>query len=142
MVASRAFVGVAARSIAGPDQLVSLPRLQMPIRLCREALRGVTELASALAVTPSTAMLTRDRLVATSLVSRYRATSDRRSAWTSVAPSGRLLVEEFMTRRRAEIAAIVERMRLRPRLQLRDVLGSFADAGGVVPDQSRAVGWA
>lgn len=140
--ASRAPVGVAARSIAGLDEGVSLPRFRMLVLLCRQGPQRITDLAKAPAVNPSTAMRMSVRRLAKGLVSRYRTNGDRRSAWTNIVPSGRLLVEKVMTRRHAEIAAIVETMPLKTRMQMLDALGSFADAAGGVPHQSSAEGWA
>ena len=142
VAASRALVGVAARSLAGLDEVVSLPQFRMLVLLCHQGPQRITDLAKALAVNPSTAMRMSDRLVSKGIVSRCRTRSDRRSQGTSITPSGRLLAEEVMTRRRTEDAAIVETKPLKTRMRFLDALGSFADAAGGVSDQSWAVGGA
>jgi DNA-binding MarR family transcriptional regulator len=139
--ASRALVGVAARSLAGLEEEVTLAQYRMLVLLCSRGAQRVADLAQALGVNPSTATRMSDRLVAKRLARRQRTASDRRSVRVGVTASGRALVDEVTERRRQEIGRIVAAMTPARRELLVDALRAFADAAGEVPDQSWSAGW-
>jgi len=139
--ASRALVGVAARSVAGFEEEITLAQYRMLVLLCARGPQRVADLAQALGVTPSTATRMTDRLVRKHLARRHRTTTDRRSVRVGVTPTGRALVDEVTARRRQEIARIVAAMAPDRRALLVDALRAFAEAAGEVPDQSWSAGW-
>lgn len=141
VAASRALVGVAARSLVGFEEQVTLAQYRMLVLLSARGPQRVADLASALAVNPSTATRMSDRLVAKHLARRHRAPSDRRTVRVAVTPTGRALVDEVTERRRQEISRIVHDMEPSARQSLVDALREFASAAGEVPEQSWSTGW-
>ncbi len=139
--ASRSLVGVAARSLAGLEEEITLAQYRMLVLLGSRGAQRVADLAHALDVNPSTATRMCDRLVTKRLVRRYRTTQDRRSVRVAATPAGRELVDRVTERRRQEIRRIVASMSPETRQPLIDALRAFADAAGDVPDQSWSAGW-
>lgn len=141
LTASRALVAVAARSLATVDQQVTLPQFRALVVLASRGPQHVGELASALAIHPSTATRTCDRLVAKKLVRRALDPENRRETVVSLMKSGQALVDEVSAIRRAEIAAIVARIPLASRAPMVSALATFADAAGELPRKSWSLGW-
>lgn len=139
--ASRALVGVAARSLAGVEGEVTLAQYRMLVLLCGHGAQRVADLAEALGVTPSTATRMSDRLVAKRLARRHRSPADRRSVRVAATPAGRTLVDEVTVRRRSEIGRIVGGMSPETQQLLVDALRAFADVAGEVPEQIWSAGW-
>jgi DNA-binding MarR family transcriptional regulator len=127
--ASRALVGVAARSLADVD--VTLPQFRALVVLSRPAPVTVGDLAKALDVHPTTATRLCDRLVRKRLVRRHPGVgADRRETILSLSAPGRRLVDRVTARRRRDLAAIVERMDRRDRQAVVEALTAFARAAG------------
>jgi DNA-binding MarR family transcriptional regulator len=139
--ASRALVGVAARSLAGVAEDVTLPQYRFLIELASRGPQRLADLASALEVDRSTATRMCDRLVRKRLVTRRRTQEDRRAVRVSLTAAGGELVAEVSRRRRGEIATIVERMPAADRDPVVRALRAFADAAGEVPEQDWSLGW-
>lgn len=139
--ASRALVGVAARSLAGLEEDVTLAQYRMLVVLCSRGPQRVADLAQALGVNPSTSTRMSDRLVAKRLARRHRSPSDRRSVRVAATPAGRALVDEVTGRRRHEIGRIVGGMASEQQQLLVDALRAFAEAAGEVPEQAWSAGW-
>jgi len=127
LIASRALVGVAARSLAGEDD-VTLPQWRALVVLSSRSGMTVTGLAEALDIHPSTATRLCDRLVRKRLVLRRRGAEDRRSTEVHLAAAGRRLVDRVTGRRRRDLAAIASRMPDAERARTVDVLKAFAEA--------------
>jgi DNA-binding MarR family transcriptional regulator len=139
--ASRALVAVAARSLAGVAEGVTLPQYRFLVELASRGPQRLADLAAALGVDRSTATRMCDRLVGKHLVTRRRTQEDRRAVRVSLTASGAGLVAEVSRRRRGEIAAIVERMPVANRDAVVRALRVFADAAGEVPEQDWSLGW-
>jgi DNA-binding MarR family transcriptional regulator len=139
--ASRALVAVAARSLAGVAEDVTLPQYRFLIELASRGPQRLADLATALGVDRSTATRMCDRLVRKRLVKRRRAQEDRRAVRVSLTATGAELVVEVSRRRRVEIAAIVQRMPAADRDPVVRALRAFADAAGEVPEQDWSLGW-
>ena len=139
--ASRALIGVAARSLAGMEGEVTLAQYRMLVLLCSRGPQRVADLAQALGVNPSTATRMSDRLVSKRLARRHRMASDRRTVRVAATPAGRALVDEVTARRRGEVACIVGTMPPDSQRLLVESLRAFADAAGEVPEQSWSAGW-
>src|SRR4051794_29295938 len=105
LLASRALVAVASRSIAAVDGTVTLPQFRALVVLDGAAgsLR-VGDLAQELRIQPSTATRLCDRLVRRRLVSRRVDPANRREVIISLTEAGGRLVSDVTERRRVEIA--------------------------------------
>ena len=138
---SRALVAVAARSLANVAEDVTLAQYRFLIELASRGPQRLADLATALGVDRSTATRMCERLVRKHLVTRRRTREDRRTVRISLTAAGAQLVAEVSRRRRAEIAAIVERMPAADRDPVVRALRAFADSAGEVPEQNWSLGW-
>ncbi len=140
LLASRALVGVAARSLAAVEDEVTLAQFRALVVLATHE-RNLGELAEALDVHPSSATRLCTRLEAKGLITRRPATQSRRELLVSLTREGRTLVDTVTRRRRREIARIVARIPEREQRVLVHALGMFADAAGETSEPSWAFGW-
>jgi DNA-binding MarR family transcriptional regulator len=104
---ARMMVSLTARSLAQLDVSVTLPQFRLLVVLATSGPRRAVDLATELAVQPSTTTRMCDRLVRKRLVGRHERPDDRRVAWVLLTPRGRELVAEVMKRRRDNIAELV-----------------------------------
>jgi DNA-binding MarR family transcriptional regulator len=139
--ASRALVAVAARSLAGVAEDVTLPQYRFLVVLASRGPQRLADLATALGVDRSTATRMCDRLVRKRLVTRRRTREDRRAVRVSLTGTGADLVGEVSRRRRGEIATIVARMPASHGDRVVRALRAFADVAGEVPEQDWSLGW-
>lgn len=130
--ASRALVGVAARSLGDADE-VTLAQYRALVVLAGTPGLPTGELASALDIQPSTATRLCDRLVRKGLIERAQAEADRRETTLRLSPTGRRLVARVTARRRREVAAIVGRMPPAEAAAGVAALAAFAAAAGEPP---------
>jgi DNA-binding MarR family transcriptional regulator len=141
LAASRALVAVAARSLAAAGDEVTLPQYRALVVLAVSGPQGTADLATALAVNPSTATRMCDRLVRKGLVRRHRQPGDRRTVRIALTPAGRVLVAAVTKRRRAELARLLGVL---PQAQHEPVIAAFqafAQAAGEIPAPGAALGW-
>lgn len=131
LTASRALVGVAARSLADVEE-VTLPQFRALVVLATRPGTTVGDLAHVLDVHPSTATRLCDRLVAKKLVRRRSGTADRRSTELYLAAAGKRLVERVSVRRRRDLAVIASRLSPEKRQQSVEALRAFGEAAGEV----------
>ena len=88
-----------------------------------------------------------DRLIAAGLADRQTNPANRRETLLRLTDEGRRTVEDVTARRRAEIAAIVERLAPGQRAALVKALTAFNEAGGEPPAagpgdaQAHPLGW-
>jgi DNA-binding MarR family transcriptional regulator len=141
LVASRALVGVAARSIAGIDSDVTLPQYRALVVLHTRGEQNVGVLSELLSVHPSSATRLCDRLVTKKLVRRSAAPDSRREVILSLTTRGHALVRKVTDVRRAEIARIVERVPANLRPAMVSALLTFAEAAGELSDEAWTLGW-
>lgn len=139
--ASRALVGVAARSIAASSSDVTLPQFRALVLLASRGPQRSVDLAALLGVTPSTTTRMCDRLIAKDLIARDRLADDRRSVRLELTEVGADLVHAVSKSRRQEIAKILRRVPDEDRQQMVRALRIFADAAGELPEQDWAMGW-
>lgn len=128
--ASRALVGIAAASLAGIDDVVTVPQFRVLVMVYSRGPVNLAAVASALDVNPSNASRTCDRLIKARLLDRRESDSDRRNVTLTLTPSGRRLVERVTRHRRAAIQKVLRLMSAADRAVLADALGRFADAAG------------
>lgn len=141
LYASRVLVAVAARSLAGVADQVTLPQYRALVVLAAKGPQSLRELAKVLDVHTSTATRMCDRLVRKRLVRRRQSRQDRREVVLDLTTSGRDLVVEVTGRRRSEIARIVARVPRDQRHALVSALTAFGRAAGEVPEQAWSLGW-
>lgn len=141
LVASRALVGVAARSLAGVDD-VTLPQYRALVVLTRQVPVTVGDLAVTLDIHRSTATRMCDRLERKGLIKRRPGVSpDRRETPVGLTARGRRLVERVTDYRRRDLNRIAASMSPTNRELVIEGLTLFADAAGELPGVDR-FGWA
>jgi len=141
LVASRALVAVAARSLASVDEELTLPQYRVLAVLSTRGPCGMGALAEELGCSASTATRLCDRLVARELVDRQHPEDNRRVVEVQATPQGERLVQRVTQRRRAEIDAIVAAIEPRQHAALVEAFGAFADAAGEAPAPPWSTGW-
>ena len=140
LIASRALVAVAARSLAEIDD-ITLPQYRALVVLMRAAPVTVGDLAVALDIHPSTATRLCDRLQKKLLVRRQPGVSpDRRVTPVRLTAKGRRLVVRVTDHRRRDLAAIASAMSDEDRRRVIRSLRSFAIAAGELPGVDQ-FGW-
>ena len=142
MSVSRALVAISARSLAAVGEEVTLPQYRALVVLAARGPQRPLDLASALAVSPSTATRMCDRLVRKRLVRRARLPGDRRSVRVTLTEAGGALVDEVSRRRRAELERVVAALPEAYHEPLIVALGALAVAAGETPEPGEALGWA
>lgn len=140
LVASRALVGVAARSLQAAGDEVTLPQFRALVLLAGGPCTAGA-LAANLAVHPSTSTRLADRLVRKGLISRNAVPGNHREIELALTANGREIVAAVLTRRRHEIETIVARIDPAQRLALIDALQAFSEAAGEAPEQAWSLGW-
>ena len=130
MRTSRVLVAVAARSLAGTEEDVSLGQFRALVVLASRGPQRPVDLAAAMGIAPSTATRLCDRLVWKRLITRRRLEADRREVQLDLTDKARDLVASVMRRRRIEIRRIVAKLPEDQRERLIDALTMFSDAVG------------
>lgn len=130
LTASRALLGVVARSLTDVLQDLSLPQFRVLVILSGSGRLRIGALAERLDANPSTFSRAVDRMVARGWVRRVPSTDSRREVLVAITDAGLAVVDEVTRRRRRDIAAILERMSPADRVALTAALGTFADAAG------------
>lgn len=141
VAASRALVALAAKSVAGIDEDVTLPQFRALVVLATKGPQRAADLAAGLGVTPSTGSRMVERLARKGLVGRMRMRDDRRTIQVSLTRAGEDIVAAVTDRRRAEIEGILAQLPARGRKPLLAALRAFAAAVGEVPEQDWTLGW-
>ncbi|GAA2888041.1 hypothetical protein Acy02nite_81820 [Actinoplanes cyaneus] len=141
LTASRALVGVAARSLAAGDAEITLSQHRALVLLATRGPQRMIDLADLLGVNSSTATRQCDRLQRRGFVQREPDPDDRRAVRVILTDAGRQLVRQVTDARRAEISAILHAMPNQSRTSLLAALRAFTDAAGEVPNQHWSLGW-
>jgi DNA-binding MarR family transcriptional regulator len=131
---SRVFVGLAARSLAGLDEDVTLSQFRTLVVLVARGPQRIVDLAQELEVTSSTATRMCNRLVRKDLVARQERPEDRRAAWVVLTPAGRDLVGDVTRRRRAAIAQLIAELSMTRPLAFAAVLDAVVETAGELTD--------
>lgn len=134
--ASRALVGIAAASMAGLDDVVTVPQFRALVMVYSRGPLNLAAVAAGLNVNPSNASRTCDRLIKAGLLDRRESALDRRHVALSLTPAGRRLVEKVTRQRRTAIQRILRTMSMAERDALTEALGAFADAAGEPADDA------
>lgn len=142
LTASRALVGVSARSLAGVEDTVTITQFRTLVVLDNRGQTNLNTLADDLDVNSSTAVRMIDKLLVAGLVTRTENPADRREVLLGLTADGIELVETVTRRRRAEIAGIVTAMPLERHTELVAALRSFAAAAAEpLPHGASMLGW-
>ena len=141
LVASRALVAVAAKSVASVDDEVTLPEYRALVVLATLGPQNLGGLSGHLAVHPSTGTRLCDRLIAKGLIERRARTDDRREVSIHLTKRGQRLFRTVTELRRSEFAAIVDRIPSARLEAVIEALRDFAEAAGEVPEHARVLGW-
>jgi DNA-binding MarR family transcriptional regulator len=141
LVASRALVAVAARSLAAVEADVTLPQYRALVLLSSRGDHNVGALAEALEIHPSSATRLCDRLLAKRLITRANPEGNRREVTVTLSGSGRALVRSVTARRTREIRRIVDRLAPSERRALVAAFDAFAEVAGELPDDGWRLGW-
>jgi DNA-binding MarR family transcriptional regulator len=142
MLASRAFVGLTARSLAGIDGDVTLPQFRALVVLAVRGPQRSVDIAEELRVNPSTGTRMCDRLARKGLVRRVRSSSDRRVVRLRLTRAGHDIVEQVMDRRREELERLVAATAELWQPSVTEALCAFAEAAGEPDEQDWWLGWA
>jgi DNA-binding MarR family transcriptional regulator len=110
LVASRALLGVIARSVAGALEDVTLPQFRVLVLLSSGGPLRTGVLADRLGVNPSTFSRSLDRMVAGGWVDRLPNPDSRREVIIDLTHAGRRLVATVSERRRGEYRTILSRL--------------------------------
>lgn len=143
LTASRALVGVSARSLADVEDTVTIAQFRVLVLLATHGPTTLVQLASRLGVNASTAQRQVERLVREGLVDRREDPDDRRQVVLAHTDQGARLVEAVTERRRNEIARIVQAVPREERVAVIAALEAFAVAANEPRADSTAhpLGW-
>ena len=141
LLASRALVAVAARSLSDVGEEVTLAQYRTLVVLASQGPQSLAGLAEAVGVTPATATRMCDRLVKKKLIVRRTEREDRRQLRVDLTQKGHTLVQSVSKRRRHEIRKILSDVPLKEQTSLVQALMRFTAAAGEIPDQDWATGW-
>lgn len=130
LTASRLLVAVSSHSIALVDENITIPQFRTLVILSNRGPVNLATLAGLLDVQPSAAGRMVDRLVSAGLIDRLPHPRSRRELLAALTPHGSDIVSKVTSRRRAEIARIVEKMPPPERHGLVRALTAFTAAGG------------
>ncbi|MGT2425041.1 MarR family winged helix-turn-helix transcriptional regulator [Amnibacterium kyonggiense] len=128
--ASRAMLGIVARSVAPALEQVSLPHFRVLVLLESAGPMRVGALAQRLGVVASTFSRSLDRLEAGGWVRRAASEESRRERIVTITGAGEELVRTVSAARAAELDRILREVAAEDRTALEHAFGSFADAAG------------
>lgn len=128
--ASRALLGVVARSLSEALEEVSLPQFRVLVLLAASGPLRSGVVAERLGIHPSTFSRNADRLVAGGWVRRVEDPDSRLSVLIELTETGTELVGRVTERRRAELRRVLAGMPAAQRDVLAEALTSFAEAAG------------
>jgi DNA-binding MarR family transcriptional regulator len=141
LVASRALVGIAARSLAAVEDTVTLVQYRALVLLASRGSLNVGGLAESLEIHPSTATRLCDRLAEKGFIDRTTSAESRREVTIALTSAGQALVRSVTARRRREILAIVRRLDPTTRAHLVEAFAAFGEQAGEIPESAWKLGW-
>jgi DNA-binding MarR family transcriptional regulator len=141
ILAGRAMVGIAARSLSEVSDDVTLAQYRTLVVLSNEGPRRLADLAHALDVSPSTATRMCDRLVRKDLIDRARDVLDRREVNLTLTPQGAKLVQDVIDRRRERVRELLDLIPDEGRPAMVESLTMLATAAGESPELHWSPGW-
>ena len=141
LTASRALLGVVARSVGSALELVTPPQFRVLVVLSTEGPLRTSTLAARMGAVPSTFTRSLDRMEASGWIVRRENPESRREVLVDLTDTGHRLVEDVTDRRRQEIRAVITRLSPAERAAVMRGLALFASAAGEPPvDELFALG--
>lgn len=128
--ASRALLGVVARSVAEALESVTLPQFRVLVVLASTGPAPIGVLAGKLGTVPSTFSRFLDRMEEAGLVARQPSPDSRREVLIALQPKGAAIVEEATERRRQAFGEILQRLGSTQRAALLAAMDDFSAAAG------------
>jgi DNA-binding MarR family transcriptional regulator len=141
LLASRALVAIAARSLAAAPEHVTLAQYRLLVLLASRGSQNPSAIASDLGAAPSSVTRLCDRLVAKGLINRRGSPDNRREVLLAITPPGRSLVDEVTAARRLEIQRVVRSVPEGRRASVVEALNELGAAAGEVPETAWLLGW-
>lgn len=142
LLASRALVAIAARSLAAAPSHVTLAQYRLLVLLASRGPQIPSAIAVDLGAAPSSVTRLCDRLVAKGLIARRASADSRREVMLSISAEGRQVVDAVTRMRRREIERVVRAVPPSRRANVIEALNDLGSAAGEVPDPSWRLGWA
>lgn len=130
LTASRALLGVVARSVSDALHDVTLPQFRVLVVLSSTGPLRIGALAEKMSANPSTFSRTIDRMVTGGWVGRASSIDSRREVLVHITEQGHALVDEVTERRRTEVARILHDVPVAERDGIARALTSFTAAAG------------
>lgn len=130
LTASRALLGVVARSVSAALEVVTLPQFRVLVVLTGSGAMRIGALAERMHAVPSTFSRTIDRMATAGWVQRSASPDNRREVMIDVSLAGRELVDRVTDRRRRELAAVLDRMPSKERAMVLTAFTTFTHAAG------------
>lgn len=130
MAATRAFVAMAAKSLALVEDVVTLIQWRALVVISGAERLSLNEVADQVGVHPSTATRFCDRLIGDGLLLRQQDPADRRYVVLSLTPKGQRLVAKVTAARRSDIQRVLGNIEPSRRRPIASALEEFAGAVG------------
>ncbi|MDN4479256.1 MarR family transcriptional regulator [Demequina sp. SYSU T00039] len=130
VVASRALLGMVARSLSTVLETVTVPQFRVLVVLASTGPQRMGDLAEQIGVHPSTLTRTVERLETAGLILRAQVPGNRREVKVELTPEGATLVATVTDVRRAEIVKVIDGLTDDDRDQVRRGMEIFARAAG------------
>ena len=130
VVASRALLGMVARSLSSALDVVTVPQFRVLVVLASTGPQRMGDLAERIGVHPSTLTRTVERLEHAELIVRAQVPGNRREVRVELSDAGATLVATVTDLRRAEINTVVASMSEQDREVMRRGMEVFARAAG------------
>ncbi|MGH3438356.1 MAG: MarR family winged helix-turn-helix transcriptional regulator [Sciscionella sp.] len=134
LTATRALIGLSARSLGALAEDVSAAQYRALVVLASRGQQRMVDLAQLLQVNPSTAGRMCDRLVRKGYIRRHRARADRRIVMVALAAGGRRVLDEATAARRVVISEMLAALSLEQQRAAAGALRELSRALGEVPD--------
>ncbi len=135
LMAGRAMVALAARTLADVDDEVTLAQSRALIVLASRGPQRVTDIAADLGVAPSTATRMCDRLARKGLIHRYRSAANRREVRLSLTTSGKDLIRKLSQRRRDGLSLYVDAIPEASYIHIVTAFRKFGSEAGELPER-------
>ena len=133
LTASRALLGVVARSLAGALEHVTPPQFRVLVVLSAEGSMRTGTLAARMGAIASTFTRSLDRMEAGGWITRRENPESRREVLVDLTDSGRELVRDVTARRREEIRTVIQQLSPAERADVVRALTLFSSAAGEPP---------
>lgn len=133
LTASRALLGIVARSVSSALTVVTLPQFRVLVVLTSAGPMRIGALAERMGALQSTFSRTVERMVAGGWLERTASPGSRREVLIHVTPHGRALVDKVTESRRVELGRVLTHLSLKEQESVTAALELLARAAGETP---------